>query len=160
MRRLMAPILATGLLLITVAPGGAAPGGAIRDRVWGRATHLGADAPFPPITVHINASSDADGSNPRGMMTIRSRDIGQWRRGEVTCLDVQGDSAMVGIKIVKAEDPAVVGKGELFKVVDDGSNGDRIAGYPITAAPPTVCPMLDFTVPVISGNYRISDAAP
>ena len=67
-----------------------------------------------------------------------------------------GNTATIGIKIVRAEDPAVVGKGELWKVVDNGDEGDQIAGYALTATPPTVCPPLPFSVPVVSGNYRIS----
>jgi hypothetical protein len=124
--------------------------------VQGTATHLGADPPFPRITVRIQASSDADGSNPQGVLTVRSSDIGQRRRGEVTCLNVAGNTATIGIKIVRAEDPAAVGKGELWNVVDNGDGGDRIAGYALTATPPTLCPPLPFSVPVVSGNYRIS----
>ena len=122
----------------------------------GIATHLGADPPYPRITVRIQASSDADGSNPRGVFGLHSADIGQHRRSVVTCLRVEGNTATIGIKIVSAEDPAVIGKGELFSVVDNGADGDQIAGYPITDTPPTVCPPLSFSVPVVSGNYRFS----
>ena len=160
MRRFVGLALGAGMLVIMAAPAGAAATGTNRDRVVGKATHLGADAPFPPITVRVNASSDADGSNPRGVLTVRSDEIGQRRRGEVTCLNVQGNTATIGIRIVKAEDPNAVGKGELFKIIDNGDSGDQIAGYAITATPPTVCPPLPFTVGVVSGNYRVSDAAP
>jgi hypothetical protein len=156
MRRLVILIAAGAPLVCLAAPGGAMAAPANRDSVQGTATHLGADAPFPRITVRIQASSDADGSNPRGVLTVRSADIGQRRRGEVTCLNVVGNTATIGIKIVRAEDPAAVGKGELWKVVDNGNEGDRIAGYALTATPPTVCPLLSFSVPVVSGNYRIS----
>ena len=156
MRRLMI-LMATGAMLVGVAaPGGAAATHAPRDSVRGRATHLGADPPYPRITVRVRASSNPDGSNPRGVLTVRSRDIGQARRGTVTCLSVDGNTATIGIKIVKAEDPTVVGKGELWKIVDNGGTGDEIAGYEITETPPTVCPPLPFSVPVVSGNYRIS----
>jgi hypothetical protein len=143
-------------LVCLAAPGGAAEAPANRDSVQGTATHLGADPPFPRITVRIQASSDADGSNPQGVLTVRSSDIGQRRRGEVTCLNVAGNTATIGIKIVRAEDPAAVGEGELWNVVDNGDGGDRIAGYALTATPPTLCPPLSFSVPVVSGNYRIS----
>ena len=72
---------------------------------------------------------------------------------------MQGNTATIGIRIVKAEDPTAVGKGELFKVIDNGNSGDQIAGYAVTATPPTVCPPLPFTVAVVSGNYRVTDAA-
>jgi hypothetical protein len=156
MRRLVILMIASAPLVCLAPPGAAAQANAIRDSVRGTATHLGADPPFPRITVRIQASSDPDGSNPRGFLTIRSSDIGQRRRGEVTCLNVEGNRATIGIKIVKAEDPAVVGMGEFFNVVDNGNDADQIAGYPITATPPTVCPLLSFSVPVVSGNYRIS----
>jgi hypothetical protein len=156
MRRLVILIVAAASLACFAAPGSALETHAVRESVKGKATHLGADPPYPRITVRIQASSDADGSNPRGVLTVRSSDIGQRRRGEVTCLNVDGNTATIGIKIVTAEDPAVVGKGELWKVVDNGDAADQIAGYPITATPPTVCPPLSFSVPVVSGNYRIS----
>jgi hypothetical protein len=156
MRRLVILIAAGATLACLAAPGNAVGAHAVRESVKGNATHLGADPPYPRITVRIQASSDADGSNPRGVLTVRVPDIGQRRRGEVTCLNVHGNTATIGIKIVTAEDPAVVGKGELWNVVDIGNDGDQIAGYPITSTPPTVCPPLSFSVPVVSGNYRIS----
>ena len=88
---------------------------------------------------------------------LEAPEVGQQRRGEVTCLSVHGSTATIGIRIVEAEDPSVVGKGELFNVVDDKA-GDQIAGYPITDAAPVVCPPLFFSVPVVAGRYRISDA--
>jgi len=160
MQRRVVFVLAVAMVIVMAAPAAAAPGGPRRDRVVGNATHLGADPPFPRITVRINVSSDADGSNPRGVLTVRSREIGQRRRGEVTCLNVQGNTATIGIRIVKAEDPTAVGKGELFKVIDNGDSGDQIAGYALTATAPTVCPLLPFSVPVVSGNYRVADAVP
>jgi hypothetical protein len=150
-------LIAAGAMLASVAASGSAMATpATRVSVRGNATHLGADAPFPRITVLVQASGNADGSNPRGVLTVRSADIGQRRRGEVTCLAVDGNTATIGIKIVAAEDPTAVGKGELWRVVDDGDFGDEIAGYEITAAPPSACPPLPFSVPVVSGSYRIS----
>src|SRR5262249_34991399 len=158
MRALLVSIVGTALLLVSAAPAGAVQTQVGRDSVRGDATHLGADPPFPAITVRIRASSDADGSDPRGVVTIRVPDIGQQRRGRVTCLNVRGNTATVGIEIVKAEDPAVVGKGELWNVVDNGDSGDQIAGFVLTETPPTVCPPQSFSVPVVAGNYRVLDA--
>jgi len=131
MRRLVILIAAGAPLVCLAAPGGAAAAPANRDSVQGTATHL-------------------------GVLTVRSSDIGQRRRGEVTCLNVAGNTATIGVKIVRAEDPAAVGMGELWNVVDNGAGGDRIAGYALTATPPTLCPPLSFSVPVVSGNYRVS----
>ena len=155
----LAGLAIAGALMIGVAPAGAAPSRATQE-VTGSATHLGADPPYPRITVVIKASSNADGSHPRGRLTLQSPDLGQRRRGTVTCLEVQGNTATVGIRIVSAEDPAIVGKGELFKVVDNGDSNDQIAGYAITDTPPTECSPLPFSVSVVSGNYHINDEVP
>jgi hypothetical protein len=157
---LLAAALA-GLLLAVTASAGDAVGGPTQDIVSGTARHLGADAPFPVIQVHVNAFADATGFNPEGNLSVDAEGIHSYR-GEVTCMSVSGNQATIGIEIVKSSDPALIGKGELWSVVDNGSPGDsdRIAGYPITAAPPVVCPALSFNVPVVSGNYVIHDATP
>ena len=90
MRRLVILIAAGATLAGVAAPGSAVATPVTRVSVRGHATHLGADPPFPRITVLVQASSNADGSNPRGVLTVRSAEIGQRRRGEVTCLDVDG----------------------------------------------------------------------
>src|SRR4026208_706618 len=133
MRRLLTAIAAGAFLVGLAAPGGAGATPAPRVAVPGAPT-------YPRITVRVHAFSDADGSNPRGALTVRSADIGQRRRGEVTCLNVQGKMATIGIRIVQSEDPAAIGKGELFAVVDNGDDAERIAGYEITPTAPTVCP--------------------
>jgi hypothetical protein len=159
MRRLVGFIAACSVLVVGALPGSAGAADPARDSVRGKAIHRGADSPFPRITVRIHASSDAGGSNPIGWLVVRSFDLGQHRRGAVTCLNVYGHEATVGIQFFKAEDPALIGKGELFHVVGGGASGvDHIAGFPITDTPPTACPKLSFNVPVVSGNYRIHDA--
>jgi hypothetical protein len=157
MRTLLQAAALAGLLLAVMAPVGQASQGS----VTGTARHLGAGFPFPVIQVHVNAFGDATGLNPRGRLSINAEDIHSYT-GEVTCLSVIGNQATVGIEIVKSSDPALIGQGELWSVVDNGSPGDsdRIAGYEITPTPPVVCPPLFFNVPVVSGNYVIHDAAP
>jgi hypothetical protein len=71
---------------------------------------------------------------------------------------VIGNQAGVGIQIVKSSDPAFVGQGELWSIVDNAP--DRIAGYEITPTVPVVCPSLFFNVSIVSGNYVVHDAAP
>jgi hypothetical protein len=151
-----------GLLLLAVtAPAGHAAGGPSQDSVTGTARHLGADPPFPVIQVHVNAFRDATGLNPRGRLSVKAEGIHTYT-GEVACLSVIGNQATIGIVIVKSSDPALIGHGELWSVVDNGSPGDldRIAGFEITPTPPVVCPPLFFNVPVVSGNYVVHDAAP
>jgi hypothetical protein len=146
-----------GLLLALTAPAGQAS----QDAVTGTARHLGADPPFPVIQVHVNAFADATGLNPRGKLSVDAEGIHSYT-GDVTCLSVIGNQASIGIQIVKSSNPAFIGQGELWSVVDNGSLGgpDQIAGYEITPTPPVVCPPLFFNVPIVSGNYNIRDAAP
>jgi hypothetical protein len=155
-RTLLSAILA-GLLLAVTAPAGLAS----QDAVTGTARHLGADPPYPVIQVHVNAFADATGLNPSGFLSVDAEGIHSYT-GDVTCLSVFGNQATVGIQITRSSDPALVGQGELWSIVDSGSPGgsDRIAGYEITPTPPAVCPSLFFNVSVVSGNYVVRDAAP
>lgn len=114
------------------------------------------------IEVRIDALSDANGADPRGHLTVDGAPPIIPYRGRVTCLIVVGNQATVGIEIVKSDDPAQEGRGQLWSLFDGNGAGipDRIAGYPLTPTPPTVCPLLSFNVPIISGDYAINDAAP
>jgi hypothetical protein len=105
----------------------------------------------------VHASADATGLNPRGRLTVDTEGIHSYT-GNVTCVSVIGNQASIGIEIVKSSDPALLGQGELWSVVDNAP--DRIAGYEITPTPPVLCPSLFFNVPIVSGNYVINDAAP
>jgi hypothetical protein len=113
------------------------------------------------IQVRIDARSGASGTHARGHLAVQgTMPYVQTYRGRVTCLNVVGNQATVGIEIVNSTDPAMVGQGELWSVVDGGATGelDRIAGYPLTPAPPVVCSLLSFNVFVLSGDYRVNDA--
>jgi hypothetical protein len=134
-----------------------------RDFVTGTAEHRGADPPYPVIKVRFHARSDANGARPRGRVFVKNDPaVTASYRARVTCLSVSGSRATVGTEIVHSTDPAQEGKGQLWSVVDGAGSGspDRIAGYPMTATPPTSCPPLSFNVPVISGNYVVHDAIP
>jgi hypothetical protein len=144
--------------LIAMSP--AAASAASRDSVKGTAEHLGADPPFPVIQVQINARADKSG-DARGHLTARIETLGVRDRARVVCLSVFGNRATVGTEIVKSNDPALEGQGQVWSVVDNGSAAaDRIAGFPITPTPPTACPPLFFDVPVVSGDYVVNDATP
>src|SRR5262245_16651585 len=133
MRRLLAVVGLVSLFIAVTAPTGQAVSPK-RASVTGRAQHLGADPPFPVIEVRIHARSSATGANPRGYLVVRNVAPVASYRGRVTCLNVIGSQATVGIEIVKSTDPALEGEGELWNVFDGGPTGqvDRIAGYPIT----------------------------
>ena len=79
---------------------------------------------------------------------------------DVTCVNVFGNQATVGIGIVKSSDPSFVGRASCSASSTVAHLVTRIAGFPMTSALPVVCPPLFFNVPVISGNYVIHDAAP
>jgi hypothetical protein len=159
MKRCVVAILFAVLIPMSLVATSAA---AQRDFVRGTAQHLGADPPFPVIQVHINARADASGADPRGHVTARIKTLGIKDRARVICLSVIGNQATVGTEIVKSNNPALEGQGQLWSVVDNGASGgvDRIAGHPITPTPPVVCPPLFFNVPVVSGNYVVNDATP
>ena len=108
----------------------------------------------------MSAFADATGLNPRGRLSVDAEGIHSYT-GDVTCLSVLGNQATIGIAIVTSSDPALVGQGELWSVVDGSpENPDLIAGYEITPAPPAVCPPLIFNVPVVSGNYVVREGTP
>jgi len=149
-----------GLLLAVMAP----VGQAAQDSVTGTGRHQGADPPYPSIQVHINAFADATGIDPRGtLISDMTNTTAEGRyEGRVTCLSVFGNQATVGIEIVNASNPAFVGMGQLWSVVDNGQPGDsdRIAGYPLSPTPPVACPPLFFNVSLVSGNYVVRDTVP
>ena len=153
LRALLAAAALSGLLLGVTA----AVADASRDYVKGTAQHLGAGPPYPVIEVSVKASSDATGLNPRGRLSVDAEGIHSYT-GRVTCLNVIGNQATIGIEIVKSSDPALLGQGELWSVVDNAP--DRIAGYEITPTVPVVCPSLFFNVQIVSGNYVVQDATP
>ena len=157
MRRLLAVIALIVASFAWLMPTGYAVGTA-RDSVKGTAQHLGADAPYPVIEVNINARSRADGTHDRGRVVVSNISPIASYQGRVTCLRVRGSQATIGIEIVRSTDPTLVGRGQLWNVVDGGSTGqpDRIAGYPTTSTPPSRCPALSFSVPVVSGDYAIT----
>jgi hypothetical protein len=158
---LLATAALAGLSLTVAAPASQAVSPKL-DSVRGTAEHLGADPPFPVIKVRINARSGATGTEAKGNLDVDGAPPIVPYRGRVTCLNVVGTTATIGIEIVTSSDPAQEGRGQLWSVVDGARTGspDRIAGYPITPTPPTECPPLFFTVPVVSGGYDIHDAAP
>ena len=101
------------------------------------------------------------GPDHLGLMSVDAEGIHSYT-GDVTCLSVSGLQGTVGIQIDKSSDPALVGQGELWSIVDNGpgAGSDQIAGFEITPTPPLVCPTLFFNVPVVSGNYTVHDVAP
>jgi hypothetical protein len=152
-------LAAAGLATLFLAV--SAPAGqAAQNSVTGTGRHLGADPPFPVIRVHVTARSNPGGLNARGRMYVDASGFHRYR-GTVTCLNVIGNVAIVGIVITRSSNPSFIGLGQQWTIADLGSPGDSdsIAGYPLTATPPDCAPQF-FTVPVVSGNYTVHNAAP
>ena len=157
-RLLVIVTLAIAWLAMTASPGSSLDPS--RDHVTGRAQHLGADPPFPVIEVRIRASSNPDGTEPRGRLVVTNQPPLASYRGDISCLRVRGRQATIGIEIVRSTDPSLIGLGELWNVIDARPSGpDGVAGFPFTSTPPSSCPPPTFTVPVISGDYTVLKAS-
>jgi hypothetical protein len=124
-----------------------------------------------PSTLHVNAVSDPDGSNPRGQLWYTADNPGFTVdvAGEVTCVNVVMNLATVGMRIDRSKLPGFpgVGNGFLFVVQDFGEPGagdpptqlpDSHLDIPLTT-PPTTCPSpFIFTFGHDHGNFVVHDA--
>lgn len=100
---------------------------------------------FPHYVFDFEAVSGPLGENPTGSFRQRSErpeDILFFHAFEVTCLQVTGNVASFGGRITESPNPAVVGRGFVFTVVDNTSLGlnDLIGGMPLPAPPPPNTP--------------------
>lgn len=117
------------------------------------------------VTMHVNAKSGPSGHHAKGRFFIHRELPSQLDvRGEVTCLKVVGNQAVVGGRIEHSEvpDPAFPeGGGIVIQVDDNGAGSDRMHGGP-ASSPPATCP--DPTpaarLPVQEGNFAVHDATP
>jgi hypothetical protein len=117
--------------------------------------------------IGFSAQSAADGSDPTGFVSARSRPNGGWPvpfrfGGEVTCLDVEGNQASIKYRFDHADNPALVGGGIQIFVQDNGQpqDGDSsdLTGFlapmneaAFEASRPSYC------VPPEAGNYTPSE---
>lgn len=91
----------------------------------------------------VSAHSDPQGGNPHGYFTSHVRN--SYIDGEVTCLNVSGNRATIGIRITHSSIDAFEGRGEFISFED---NGNPVGGTPVDGSqgsailpvPPTVCP--------------------
>jgi hypothetical protein len=119
-----------------------------------------------PSTLHVNAISEADGTDARGQLWYTADNPGfpfvVDVAGEVTCLNVQGSNASIGMKIDRSKLPGFPGEGNgfLFIVHDDGEPGDMDTHLDIPLTnPPTTCPNpVPFPFPHDHGNFVVQDA--
>jgi hypothetical protein len=157
MKRLLLGAL---LALCLAVPMGASGNSPNNDKVDGTVADL-----FPS-TLHVNAISDADGTNARGHLWYTADNPGfpfvVDVAGDVTCLNVQGNNASIGMRIDRSKLPGFPGTGNgfLFIVHDDGEPGDMDTHLDIPlATPPTVCPNpVPFPFAHDHGNFVVQDA--
>jgi hypothetical protein len=168
MRKLVAPLLLMLSLMVPLAASAShSPGGGPnQDKVDGTLEDVG------PTTLHVNAYSDPDGSNPGGHFWYRSEQPGFGPydlAGEVTCVNVFApDRAWVGGRIDRAKLPGLPGEGDgfLFLIVDTGEPADANplmsdshTDFPL-ADPPAVCPTGGvFYFQHKSGNFVVHQAS-
>ncbi len=149
MRRLL---LALACLAIAMACS-AAPAAAqapTRDSVTGTATSFA--GPGVLVTYTLDASSGPTGEDPAGSVRI---DLFGPVDNPVTCLDVQGNRAIVGIAV-----PSDPPGGLLIFVTDTGDVGPDTIGAVGTASPPEVCSEEPHSEAEAGGNIVVVDAQP
>lgn len=119
------------------------------------------------LMMHVSAQSGPSGENPKGHFFVKREAPSELRvRGEVTCLKVVGNQAVVGGRIERGQMPDAVfpiGGGVLFQFDDSGEARlipDRMQGSPTST--PTVCPnpIPAARLPVQQGNFVVHDDTP
>lgn len=123
---------------------------------------------------HVNAKSGPSGEDPKGRFYVEFKEAAEATppripfdfRGEVTCLNVDGNTARVGGRVTHAKgdlpgNPAE-GGGFLITVVDNGEPGDNdhAVGLPSPQGVPDVCPLRTTANPGQHGNFVVHDATP
>lgn len=160
MKRLVAPLSVAACLLVpmTASAGHSDGGGPKNDKVDGTVEDI------YPSTLHVNAVSNADGTDARGQLWYRADNPAFTSNvaGEVTCLRVIGNRATVGMRIDRAKLPGFPGEGNgfLFVINDNGEPGDLDTHLDLPQiTPPMICPSpFAFVFPHKSGNFVVHDA--
>jgi hypothetical protein len=121
-----------------------------RDSVTGTATSFA--GPGVLVTYTLDASSGPTGEDPAGSVRI---DLFGPVDNPVTCLDVQGNRAIVGIAV-----PSDPPGGLWIFVTDTGDVGPDTIGAVGTATPPDVCSEQPHSEAEAGGNIVVVDAQP
>jgi hypothetical protein len=124
------------------------------------------DSPINPTTISFDAASDPFGGNPTGSIDFRTEN-GFFHRGQVTCLNVSGNRATIGVRIVEqggGSSTSFVGWTLNYDVLDGPGTQDSVAFDNIdeTGAPPSCAfdpdPSQQQLDPVIGGNLVVFDS--
>jgi hypothetical protein len=115
-----------------------------------------------PAQIHVNAKDEID---PQGHWFIRQEGPGTGfdidARGDVTCLRVDGNRAIIGGVVTQSNLPSVpVGRGVVIEAVDNGEPGDadQARAFFVPSQLANTCPDLPSTLPFQQGNFVIHDA--
>jgi hypothetical protein len=149
-----------GLMLCLPGPGWAQVPGT--DSVRGAVT--AADGPTNPVTITFDVVSGPLGENPSGSVLFQ-REAGFFHRSAITCLNVAGNRATIGVRIVEETSGEFVGWTLNYDVFDGGpGTQDRVAFDNIdnTGAPPSCAfdagpPQQEFA-PIVAGDLIVTDA--
>ena len=147
---------ATALLVVVPASSAVAP---TRDSVKGEGETAIA------TKFHLNGTSAADGSDARGVAKLKNKQESTLRQGRIVCLRVQGNEAIIGIELHKADpsDPAD------FRTLAARDNGappkgnkpgvDQLQQVSSSDTPPTCTDALpaDMGAPIAKGDITIVD---
>jgi hypothetical protein len=124
---------------------------AVEDSVVGTAQ---VGNPFSGASATIDAHSGPSGENPTGTVNITAH--ANRLAGPVTCLNVTGNRATIGI--ANADRP---GEGGIIYVEDGGPGGTDALDFGAVASPPTSCLVNPAILPpIISGDIQVTDASP
>jgi hypothetical protein len=124
------------------------------------------DSPINPTTITFDAASDPFGGNATGFVDFRTEN-GFFHRGQVTCLNVSGNRATIGVRIVEqggGSSTSFVGWTLNYDVLDGPGTQDSVAFDNIdeTGAPPSCAfdpdPSQQQLDPVIGGNLVVFDS--
>ena len=124
---------------------------------------------------HVNATSRLSGEDPKGHFYAEIKEGTPPRQfdfsGEVTCLRVEGNQAVVGgvVTKTKGDFPSnpPEGSGFLIRIADNGEPNqlepsqppDFVSGIPVPGGGvPDVCPDQSTTNPTERGNFVVHDA--
>jgi hypothetical protein len=135
-----------------------AHGSSAKDGVAGTGTFLQVQG-----RVHVNAKSGPTGENPRGRFRAAVGTLGVDVRGEVTCLNVKGNAAIISGVIQKSRSEHLLGEGVQIAIRDNHERQARRTPDEFNAgllpAPLTTCPDPDGSAlfPVDRGNFVVHD---
>jgi hypothetical protein len=166
-RALAIGILTAGALAVPTPVGADHGGASPHDFVSGGGTN-------GLFQIGLTGQSEADGTDPRGYVSARSRPNGGWPvpfrfGGEVTCLRVDGNRASIKYRFDHSDPPELQGGGIQIFVQDNGepSEGPDETGFfppqdaaTFEASDPSTCadPNTGPYAPGEEGNFVVHDA--